>query len=79
MKADAVFKQIDFQILLLLNYLCLVDGGGVGADPGGFWVDFGPQCAISLLIVSHAAGLGHVGAVGLAVLVVWVLLTGRTT
>lgn len=78
-KVDAVFKQLDFQILLLLNYLCLVDGGGVGTDPAGFRVDFGPQCAISLLIVSHAEGLGHVGAVGLTVLVVGVLLTGGTT
>lgn len=78
-KEDALFKHIDFQILLLLNYLCLVDRGGVGTDPAGFRVNFGPQCAISLRIMSHAAGLGHVGAVGLTVLVIGVLLTCRTT
>lgn len=69
----------NFHLPLLLNYLCLVDGGGMWTNPAGFRVDFGPQCAISLLVVSHAAGLGHVGAVSLAVLVVGVLLTGGTT
>ena len=56
-----------------------MDGGGVWTDPTGFRVDFGPQCTISLLIAAHAAGLRHVGAVGLAVLIVVVLLTGWTT
>lgn len=56
-----------------------MDGGGVGAEPAGFRMDFGPQCAVSLLVVLHAADLGHVGAVGLTVLVVGVLLTGGTT
>lgn len=56
-----------------------MNGGGVWTDPAGFGVEFGPQCTISLLIAAHAAGLGHVGAVGLAVLVVGVLLTGGTT
>lgn len=56
-----------------------MDGGGVWTNPAGFRVEFGPQCTISLLIAPHAAGLGHVGAVGLAVLVVGVLLTGGTT
>lgn len=55
-----------------------MDGGGVWTDLARFRVEFGPQRAISLLIAAHAAGLGHVGAVGLAVLVVLVLLTGGT-
>lgn len=56
-----------------------MDGGGVWTDPAGFRVECGPQCTISLLIAAHAAGLRHVGAVGLAVLVIGVLLTGGTT
>lgn len=51
----------------------------MGTDPAGFWVEFRPQRTISLLVAAHAAGLGHVGAVGLAVLVVGILLTGGTT
>lgn len=55
-----------------------MDGGSVWADPAGFRVEFGPQCTISLPIAAHAAGFGHRGAVGLAVLVVGILLTSRT-
>lgn len=56
----------------LLNYLGLVYQGGVGARPG-----LGSEGAISLLIACIVS-LGHLGAVGLAVLVIRVLLTGRT-
>lgn len=62
----------------LLNYLGLVDGGGMWIDHSGLWPWFGSECAISLLIVSHAVSLRHLGAVGLTVLVIRVLLTGRT-
>lgn len=62
----------------LLNYLCLVDGGGMWTDPSGVRLGFGSQCAISLLIVSDAVRRGHLGAVGLTVLVIRMLLAGRT-
>lgn len=61
----------------LLNYLGLVDQGGVGTEHSGAWPGFGSERAVSLL-VARAVSLGHMGAVGLAVLVVGVLLTGRT-
>lgn len=43
-----------------------------GAGPG-----FGSERAVSLLI-AHTVSLGHLGAVGLAVLVIRMLLTGGT-
>lgn len=61
----------------LLNYLGLVDLGGMGTDQIG--VGFGPECAISLLIAPRTVSLGPLRAVGLAVLVIRVLLTGWTS
>ncbi|TNN37419.1 hypothetical protein EYF80_052423 [Liparis tanakae] len=60
-----------------LHYLGLVDQGGVRTDHGGAGLAFGPQGAVSLQ-VAGAVRLGHLGAVGLAVLVVGMLLTGGT-
>lgn len=62
----------------LLNNLGLVDYGGVGTDQIGAWSGFGPDGAISLLKAACTVSLGHLGAVGLAVLVIRMLLTGRT-
>lgn len=48
------------------------------ADHSGLGLQFGPERAISLLIMPHTVSLRHLGAVCLTVLVVGVLLTGRT-
>lgn len=62
----------------LLNYLGLVDGGGMWTDHGGARPGFGPECSVSPSIVLCAVSLRHLGAVGLTVLVIRVLLTGKT-
>lgn len=61
----------------MLNNLSLVDQGGMGTDHSGARSGFGSQRAISLLIVG-TVNLGDLGTVGLAVLVVGMLLAGRT-
>lgn len=54
----------------------LVDVGCMGTDHVG--VGFGPECAISLLIAPCTVSLGPLRAVGLAVLIIRMLLTGWT-
>lgn len=62
----------------MLNDLGLVDEGGVGADHSGTQPGFGSQRAVRLRVALCALRVRHLGAVGLAVLVVRMLLTGRT-
>lgn len=61
----------------LLNYLGLVDQGGMGANHSGARPGFGSECAIRLLI-ARTVSFRHLGAVGLAVLVIGMLLAGGT-
>lgn len=63
-------------MVCLLDYLGLVDGGGVRADHSWLGQERGPQRAVRLLVGLHAVGLGHLRAVCLTVLVVGMLLTG---
>lgn len=53
-----------------------MDGGGMWIDHSGLRSRFGSECAISLLVVSDAVSLRHLGAGGFAVLVIGVLLAG---
>lgn len=72
------FSVLEQPPVVPLHYLGLVDGGGMWADHSGARPRFGPDRAVSLLISWHTVSLGHLGAVGLAVLVVGMLLAGRS-
>lgn len=74
--SSPVWQFLLFLLVSLLNYLGLVDGGGVRADHCRLGQDGRPQRAVRPPVRLHAVGLGHLRAVCLAVLVIRVLLTG---